>query len=116
MLYASTRNSLTKSLGSAHFVDSIFATSRADVTPSAYAAHRTHVTAPKPLSHREQEMADILAAERQTHGSTSLYEGGMQGRKTHVGGTVGFAWDPAVEGALKELVDADADRLIVLVS
>src|ERR1700709_560398 len=70
MLYASTRGSLLKSLGSTLFTDSIFATSKADLTPEAYAAHRRHLDAPKPLSTREREMADIRAAE-----ATGTYEG-----------------------------------------
>ncbi|RXW18882.1 hypothetical protein EST38_g6968 [Candolleomyces aberdarensis] len=63
MLYASTRASLLKSLGSTLFTDSIFATNKQDLTPSAYLAHQRHQAAPKPLSSREQEIADLRVAE-----------------------------------------------------
>ncbi|KAI6009399.1 hypothetical protein F5J12DRAFT_37253 [Pisolithus orientalis] len=82
MLYASTRNSLSKSLGSTVFTDSLFATSKADVTPEGYAAHKRHQAAPQPLSAREQEMADIKAAERQAAGN--VYEG-SRARQNHLG-------------------------------
>ena len=39
MLYASTWLSPLKSLGSSLYTDSIFATSKADLTPEAYDAH-----------------------------------------------------------------------------
>lgn len=111
MLYASTRNSLTKSLGSTHFTDSIFATSKADLTPSAYAAHRAHISAPKPLSSREQEMEDVRAAERLAGGTSYT---GMQARRNH--GAVGLAWPEDVEAAVKELGEGDGDRLLLLVN
>ncbi len=71
MIYASTRNSVTKSLGATSFVDTIFATSKEDLTPEGYAAHKRHLAAPKPMSAREKEMADIKAAEREA--GSALY-------------------------------------------
>jgi hypothetical protein len=113
MLYASTRNSLMKSLGSAHFTDSLFATSKADLTPEAYASHKKHVAAPKPLSAREQEMADIKAAERESGGGT--YDGSRT-RQNHLGTGVGLNWSPEVEDAVKELCTGESSRLVVIVS
>ena len=73
MLYASTRNALMRALGSATFTDNIYATSKDDVTPEAYAAHLRHLAAPKPLSAREKELEDVKAAERE--GGINQYEG-----------------------------------------
>lgn len=113
MLYASTRNALTKSLGSTVFTDSLFATDKADVTPSGYAAHRRHQTAPKPLSAREQEIADIKAAEREASGN---YEG-SRGRQNHLGNQeIGYAWAEDAREAVGELRAAEGSRLVVLVS
>jgi len=111
MLYASTRNSLMKSLGSTHFVDSLFATSKADLTPEAYASHKRHVAAPKPLSAREQEMADIMAAERENGGGA--YDG-SRSRQNHLGAGVGLNWSPDVEDAVKELITGEGSRLVVI--
>jgi len=111
MLYASSRASLLKSLGSTLFSDSIFATSKADLTPEAYAAHRRHVAAPKPLSASEQEMADVRAAERQA-GGLSVYQG-SRARTTHIGKTIGMPWTPELEDAVKGLGDGDDSVLVV---
>ncbi|GAA6064515.1 hypothetical protein JCM10212_003119 [Sporobolomyces blumeae] len=63
MLYASTRQTLVRSLGDSKFKDSLFATSKDDLTYDSYVAHTRHTTASAPLTAREQEMAAIRAAE-----------------------------------------------------
>ncbi|KAG0705296.1 actin depolymerizing protein [Suillus ampliporus] len=110
MLYASTRGSLTKSLGSTVFTDSLFATSKADVTSEAYEAHKRHQAAPKPLSAREQEMADIKAAEREAGNG---YEG-SNARKNHIGQRVGLSWSSEAENAVKGLGSRDDGRIVIL--
>ncbi|KAJ6608614.1 hypothetical protein B0H10DRAFT_2067383 [Mycena sp. CBHHK59/15] len=111
MLYASSRASLLKSLGSSLFSDSLFATSRADLTPAAYAAHRRHVTAPQPLSAAEQELADARAAER-ADGNLGAYQGSRT-RTSHIGKTIGMPWTPELEDAVKALNDGDDSILVV---
>lgn len=108
MLYASSRLSLLKGLGSSLFADSIFATSKADLTPEAYAAHLRHVSAPNPLSSREQELADLHAAEN----SAVSYQG-SQARQAHVG--AGFRWTQEAEEAVMELTRRQEDFLLILV-
>ncbi|KAF9068699.1 hypothetical protein BDP27DRAFT_1421687 [Rhodocollybia butyracea] len=109
MLYASTRASLLKSLGSTVFTDSLFATSKSDLTHEAYLSHLKHMAAPKPLSAREQEMADIRAAER----STPTYEG-SRARTSIVGTGVGLDWTPEVESAVEDLGKGEEDAIVVI--
>lgn len=109
MLYASTRSSLLRSLGSTIFTDSIFATSKTDLTSEAYDAHRRHLAAPKPLSAREQEMADIRISE-----SSGAYRG-SQTRTNHIGTGVGLHWSEEVENAVKALGAADGCAVVVIV-
>jgi twinfilin-like protein len=111
MLYASTRASLVKSLGSALFTDSIFATDKHDLTPSAYLAHQRHQAAPKPLSSREQEIADLRVAEN----ATASYEG-SRSRASHVGTGVGLNWSPEAEQAIASLAQGDQCTIVILVS
>jgi len=111
MLYASSRASLFKSLGSALFTDSIYATSKADLTPEAYQAHLRHLAAPKPLSARELEMADVRTAET----SSASYQG-SRSRATHVGAGIGLKWTPEIEEAVTELGRGENCAIIVLVS
>ena len=109
MLYASSRNNLTKALGSAPFTDSIYATSKADVDAKAYASHRASLAAPKPMTAREKEIEEIKAAE-----SRSATYDGSRARKSHVG-KIGFTWTPEVEQAVKELGESDEGRVLILV-
>lgn len=113
MLYASTRNSLTKSLGSSLLTSSLFATSQTDLYPSSYLAHLKHMAAPKPLSAREQEMADIKAAEREAGGDAG---GGSRGRVNHVGTGVSVGWSEDVETAVRGLAEEEGGKLVVVVS
>lgn len=110
MLYASTRNNLTKALGSTNFADSLFATSKADLTPDAYVAHRQHLAAPKPLSAREQEASDARAAE-----AGAAYEGRRARASPALDTGVGFKWGNGIEKAVKGLNDTDEARVVVLV-
>ena len=114
MLYASTRNNLTKSLGSAHFADNIFATSKDDVTADAYRKHLAHLNAPKPMSEREKEMEAVKAAEREAGGSQ--YDGSRARRNPLGSQAIGMAWEADAENALKELGEAEDCRAVVLVS
>ena len=109
MLYASTRGSLTKSLGSTFFTDTIFASTRADLSPEAYAAHQRHLAAPKPLSAREQEIADVRAAE-----STNSYDS-THTRVSYIGTGVELKWTREVEEAIKSLTTNEKCAVVIAV-
>jgi len=111
MLYAATRTSVTKSLGSTHFTDSIFATTKDDITPEAYAKHRLHLAAPQPMSAREKELADLAEAEKQ---SGVVYQGRAAKVDLHRS-PVGLKWSSEVTDALKELSIDGSSRLFVVV-
>jgi len=113
MLYASTRSSLLKTLGSTLFNDSIFATSKDDLTPEAYNAHLAHLAAPKPLSAREKELEDIKAAERES-GTNTPYEGARRQASPLVAGH-GLNWSEGVEQAVKSLGEEEDEKVIVVV-
>lgn len=114
MIYASTRNSVTKSLGATNFVDTIFATSKEDVTPAGYAAHKRHLAAPKPLSAREKEMADIKAAEREA-GNAPYNANAARQSPFGFGTTVGLKWSDDVEAAVRNLAEATEDHLVTMI-
>ncbi|KAI0320087.1 actin depolymerizing protein [Amylostereum chailletii] len=108
MLYASTRNSLTQGLGSSNFVDTLFATSKDDLTPAAYAAHKRHLAAPQPMTAREKEIEDVKAAERQAGGSAS------RNQNSPFSAAIGYKWTPEVESAIAGLADKSEDSVVVL--
>ncbi|KAI0807625.1 hypothetical protein C8Q74DRAFT_1228381 [Fomes fomentarius] len=111
MLYAATRNTLTKSLGSAHFTDNLFASAKDDLNAEAYAKHRRHLAAPKPMSAREKEMEAVKAAEREAGGRS--YEG-SRARQNHIGQGVFLKWSSEAEEAIKELATTEDSRLVIL--
>ena len=99
-----------KALGSATFADSLFATSKNDLTPEAYAAHKRHIAAPQPLSSREQELADIRAAEN----NSQSYQG-TSARTNHVKNPIGFPWSEEAESAVVNLGRSDGCAIVILV-
>ncbi|TCD63294.1 Twinfilin-1 [Steccherinum ochraceum] len=113
MLYASTRNNLTKSLGAAHFTDSLFATKFEELTADAYKRHLAHLNAPKPMSEREKEMAAVKAAEREAGGS--YYEGSRARRNPLGSQAMGLTWDQESEDAVREMGSSGDRRLVILV-
>ncbi|KAI0093581.1 actin depolymerizing protein [Irpex rosettiformis] len=108
MLYASTRTSLTKSLGSAPFKDTMFATSKDDLSRAAYAKHRASLAAPKPMTAREKEMDEI----RQAENRSATYEG-SRARVSH-SQEVGLGWAEEVEEAIRTLGSGEGSRLVIL--
>ncbi|KAI1299817.1 Twinfilin-1 [Mortierella claussenii] len=99
MIYAATRASLTKDLGDSHFTDSIYGTNKNDFTLDGYKKHRASLSAPKPLTERERQLAEIHANEK------TMVENmkGATHRKAHAPGMSFPLTDRALE-ALKKLM------------
>jgi twinfilin-like protein len=111
MLYASTRLSLLKSLGSSLFTDSIFATNKADLTHDAFDTHLRYVSAPNLLSAREQELADVREAENE-----AASYAGSNVRVTHIGTDHGLNWSPETEHAVTQLGEGTGCSIVIIVS
>ncbi|KAG0196882.1 Twinfilin-1 [Mortierella sp. GBA30] len=99
MIYAATRASLTKDLGDSHFKDSIYGTNKGDFTLEGYRKHRASLTAPKPLTERERQLAEIHANEKTMIESM---KGGAY-RKAHAPG-MSFPLTERAIAALRKLV------------
>ncbi|KAG0263342.1 Twinfilin-1 [Actinomortierella ambigua] len=99
MIYAATRATLTKELGDSHFTDNIYGTSMNDFTLEGYKRHRASLSAPKPLTDRERQLAEIRENEKVLIESMK----GASQRKAHAPGMNFPLTDEAVE-ALKKLV------------
>ena len=110
MLYASSRASLIKTLGSSHFPNSYFATSLADLTPSAYTAHLSRLAESPPLSPAEREMAVLSLAEREAGSAPDFSRTPVN----HLTG-VGLQWSDEVERAVVQLGEGVGGRLVVIV-
>ncbi|KAF9375246.1 Twinfilin-2 [Podila verticillata] len=112
MIYAATRASLTKDLGDSHFKDSIYGTNLADFTWDGYKKHRASLAAPKPLTDRERQLAEIAANEK-------IMIENMKGaslRKSHAPG-MNFPLTDRAVAALKKLAAAKpAPKPVVVAS
>jgi twinfilin-like protein len=118
MVYSTTRNTLTKSLGSSLFTGSPEVSTRTGFV-SAYNEY-IKIKADKsaaPLNAMEREMADIRAAEREAQaGGGGGAFAGMSARQNHLGTMVGLGWGEEVEEAVRELGAGDGSRVVVIVS
>ncbi|KAF8328882.1 actin depolymerizing protein [Cantharellus anzutake] len=111
MLYASTRGSLTKEFGDQRFRDSLFATSKSDITPEGYAAHLKHNAAPSPLSAREAEIAAVRAAEGNEYVSSKT-------RTSHLhvaANRVETKWSAEADEAFRDLGAGDPSFNLIVV-
>ncbi|KAF9896503.1 Twinfilin-1 [Lobosporangium transversale] len=98
MIYAATRATLTKDLGDSHFTDSIYGTNKSDFTLDGYKKHRASLNAPKPLTERERQLAEIKENEKIM---VESMKGGAY-RKSHAPG-MSFPLTEKAIAALKKL-------------
>ncbi|KAF9208381.1 hypothetical protein BGZ49_008966 [Haplosporangium sp. Z 27] len=98
MIYAATRASLTKDLGDSHFKDSIYGTNKNDFSLDGYKKHVASLAAPKPLTDRERQLAEIHANEKTM---VENMKGGAY-RKSHAPG-MSFPLTERAIAALKKL-------------
>ncbi|ORY10458.1 twinfilin-1 [Clohesyomyces aquaticus] len=73
MLFASTRLTLVRELGSERFGESVFVTEADELTAAGWERHEAHSEAEKPLTKEEKELEGIREQE-------ALEGGGMQGK------------------------------------
>jgi twinfilin-like protein len=119
MVYSTTRNTLTKSLGSSVFIGSPEVSSRTGFA-SAYNEYIKTKTDKScaPMNAMEREMADIRAAEREaaSSGSSGGVFAGLSARQSHLGTVVGLGWAEEVKDAVRELGASEGSRVVVIVS
>ncbi|KAH8929202.1 actin depolymerizing protein [Atractiella rhizophila] len=103
MLYASTRSTLTRTLGDAKFVDSLYANHKNDLSPSGYEAHVRHTQSSHPMTEKEKELAEIKKAEgtvvRGTEERRAAWDIGSGGS----GATLGLKWEEGTDEALRKV-------------
>ncbi|KAK6517961.1 Twinfilin-1 [Arthrobotrys conoides] len=96
MLFASTRNTFTRELGTEHFSESIFATTKAEVTVEGFKKHDAHVAKAAPLTEEEIALRGVKEAEAEASRGTTA-------RASHVSGSVAFPVSDAALDALRRL-------------
>lgn len=107
MLFASTRLTLVRELGIERFRETIFATTKAELTKEGFEKHDKHVVLEAPLTEEEQSLGEVKRKEAE--------EGrGMNERKSHVSSGVSMPVSEEALQALKGLAEG-RDNLVQLV-
>ncbi|OCK89146.1 actin monomer binding protein-like protein [Cenococcum geophilum 1.58] len=110
MLFASTRLTLTRELGSENFGETLFATEAEELTEAGWRRHEAHGEAANPLTQEEQDLEDIREAEalesRGTAGKGLVGGGG--------GGRIAMQAEEGVREAIAGLSVAGEGNLVQL--
>jgi hypothetical protein len=108
MLFASTRLTLVRELGIERFRETIFATTKEELTPQGFEKHDKHVTLEAPLTEEEQSLGEVKRKEAE--------EGrGMNERRSHVSSGVSMPISDEAVQALKSLAGEGGNDLVQLV-
>jgi twinfilin len=74
MLFAATRLTLVRELGSEHFRETIFATTAAELSPAGFEKHDAHVAQDAPLTEEERTLGEVKRAEQEAGSGTGTRE------------------------------------------
>lgn len=107
MLFASTRLTLVRELGAERFRETVFATTKQELTAEGWRKHEKHENLQAPLTQEEQTLRGVKEAEAETSTGTT-------GRNVHVGSRINFPVSDDALNALKELKDGN-ENLVQLV-
>lgn len=108
MLFASTRLTLVRELGREHFRDTIYATTRDELTPEGFEKHDKHEQLEAPLTEQEKDLEGVKQAEAEGARGTGSRELNLGQRMTMP------VLDDALD-ALKELNPDGGRSLVTLV-
>jgi twinfilin-like protein len=109
MLFASTRLTLSRELGSENFTESVFCTLKEELTEEGWKRHEAHVEGENPLTEEERNLEGIKEAEVMEVGGTGRRGGGYGGPSG------GLKMNPG-EGVVEALSGLQDGGLVMLVS
>ncbi|KAJ3956094.1 Twinfilin-1 [Colletotrichum tropicale] len=104
MLFASTRLTLVRKLGSEHFRESIFATTPEELSAQGFVKHDAHTELEAPLTEEERSLGAVKQAEAEASTGTGT-------REIHLSKTLAM---PIAEDALAAMKDLNGGRTLVM--
>ena len=107
MLFASTRLTLVRELGTERFRESIFVTDVKELEPEGWKKHDASGASEAPLTEEEESLKGIKEAEAEARGGT-------QGRRLETGGHFSIAMNDEAKNALERFKQG-GDNLVQLV-
>ncbi|ROT40804.1 cofilin/tropomyosin-type actin-binding protein [Sodiomyces alkalinus F11] len=107
MLFASTRLTLTRELGTEHFRETIFATTPGELSPSGFAKHDAHNDLDAPLTEEEKSLGAVKRAEQEAGSGTGV-------REIHLSKSLSMPLTEDVIAAMKEAAQEGGRVLTML--
>ncbi|KAL2270608.1 hypothetical protein VTJ83DRAFT_2792 [Remersonia thermophila] len=107
MLFASTRLTLVRELGSEHFRDTFFATTPDELTPAGFERHDAHLALEAPLTEEEQSLGAVRRAEQEAGMGTAV-------REIHMSKNMPTQMTDDALQALKDLAPGGPRSLVML--
>lgn len=108
MLFASTRLTLTRELGSEHFRETLFVTDADELSAAGFDKHDAHVKLDAPLTEEEQSLGAVKRAEQEAGAGTGVKE-------IHLSGHMKMPLQDDAIAAMKELGQPGGRVLTMLV-
>lgn len=108
MLFASTRLTLVRELGPERFRETIFATTKAELTAEGWRRHDKHGEIQAPLTQEERALQGVKEAEAEASRGTGA-------RSSHVSSGVNFPISEEALQALRGLEEGGRENLVQLV-
>jgi len=108
MLFASTRHSLTRELGTEHFRDHIFATDPRDLSPLGFRENDAHARLDAPLTEEESALGAVKRAEAEAGAGAAM-------REIHLSKSLAMPVADDALAALREIGNGGGDGMVVLV-
>lgn len=109
MLFASSRLTLVRELGSEHFRETIFATNASELTAEGFEKHDAHTQLEAPLTEEERSLGEVKRAEQEAGAGTGT-------RAIHLSKSLDMPITNDADAALKELAGGSGRILVMLVS
>lgn len=109
MLFASTRLTLTRELGSEHFRETIFATTAEELSPAGFERHDRHAAIDAPLTEEERTLGEVKRAEAEAGAGTGI-------REIHLSKTMNMPIATDALVSLSELSRGEGRGIVILVS
>lgn len=108
MLFAATRLTLVRELGSEHFRETFFATTPEDLTPAGFDKHDAHSSLEAPLTEEERSLGEVKRAEQEAGQGTAS-------REIHLSKNLATPIADDALAALRELASESGRQLVMLV-
>ena len=106
MLFAATRLTFTRELGTEHFRDTVFTTTADELTEAGFKKHDAHTKLDAPLTREEQTLGEVKRAEQEAGHGTGV-------REIHLSKSLNM---PVTEDAIAAMKDIgkEGGRVVVM--